>query len=47
MGPIGATTAGLHPYTTAIATQDPVGICDLHYSSWQRWILNPLSKARD
>ena len=21
--------------------------CDLHYSSWQHWILNPLSKARD
>ena len=22
-------------------------ICDLHLSSWQHWILNPLSKARD
>ena len=22
-------------------------VCDLHHSSWQRWILNPLSEARD
>ena len=22
-------------------------ICDLHHSSWQRWILNPLGEARD
>ena len=34
-------------YTTAIATQDLSRICDLHHSSWQRWILNPLSGARD
>ena len=34
-------------YTTAIAIQDLSLICDLHHSSWQRWILNPLSKARD
>ena len=34
-------------YTTAIATQDPRHVCDLHNSSQQRWILNPLSKARD
>jgi len=26
---------------------DPNLICDLHHRSWQRWILNPLSKARD
>ena len=26
---------------------DPSRICYLHHSSWQRWILNPLSKARD
>ena len=32
---------------TAIATQDPSCTCDLHHSSWQRRILNPLSKARD
>ena len=34
-------------YTTATATPDPSGICDLHLSSWQHWILNPLSRARD
>ena len=34
-------------YTTATATWDPSHTCDLHYSSWQRWILTPLSKAKD
>ena len=34
-------------YTTAKAKPDPSHICDLHHSSWKRWILNPLSKARD
>ena len=34
-------------YTTATATSDPSHLCDLHHSSWQRRILNPLSKARD
>ena len=34
-------------YTTATATQDPNHICDLHHSSPQRWILNPLREARD
>ena len=33
-------------YTPAIATQDPSHVCNLHHSLWQRWILNPLSKAR-
>ena len=33
--------------TTATATWDPSHICDLHHSSWQHQILNPLSKARD
>ena len=37
----------LQVYTTAMATQDPSHICDLHGSLWQRWILNPLSQARD
>ena len=32
-------------YTTVTETQDPSCFC-LHHSSWQRWILNPLSKAR-
>ena len=31
---------------TATATPDPSRICDLHYGLQQRWILNPLSKAR-
>ena len=34
-------------YTTAITTQDPSHICDLHHSSRQCWILNPLSEARN
>ena len=33
-------------YTTTIATPDPNCICNLYYSLWQCWILNPLSKAR-
>ena len=37
----------LPTYTTATATQDPSCVCDLHHSSQQHWILNPLSKARD
>ena len=27
--------------------QDLSHICDLHHSLWQRWILNPLGKAKD
>ena len=34
-------------YSTATATPDPSHICNLHHSSWQRWIINPLSKGRD
>ena len=34
-------------YTTATATRDLSCLCNLHHSSWQRWILNPLSQARD
>ena len=37
----------LPAYTTATATPDPTRICDLHHSSRQSWILNPLSKAWD
>ena len=32
---------------TATATWDLSRICHLHHSSWQRWILNPLSESRD
>ena len=34
-------------YTTDAAMRDPSCICNLHHSSQQRQILNPLSKARD
>ena len=37
----------LSAYTTATATQDPSHDCVLHHSSWQHWILNPLTEARD
>ena len=37
----------LPAYTTATATLDPSCICDLHCSSWQLWILNPLREAGD
>ena len=39
----------MHPlaYTTATATRDLSHICDLHHSSQQRWVPNPLSKAKD
>ena len=43
-GPIGAVDANLHHST---AMQDLSRICNLHHSSRQRWILNPLSKAMD
>ena len=34
-------------YTTATATRDPSCICDIHHSSQQRQIPDPLSEARD
>ena len=37
----------LPAYITAIATPDPRCVCDLHHSSWQCQILNPLSETRD
>ena len=37
----------LPAYTTATATRDLSHVCDLRHSSWQCWILNPRSKARD
>ena len=37
----------LSAYTTATATWDLSWVCDLHHSSWQCRILNPLSEARD
>ena len=37
----------LPAYTTATATRDLSCVCDLHPSSWQHQILNPLSERRD
>ena len=37
----------LPTYTTTTAMQDPSRLCDLHHSSRQHPILNPLSKAKD
>ena len=37
----------LPTYTTATAMWDPCRVCNLHHSSWQCWIPNPLSEARD
>ena len=34
-------------YTTATVTWDLSHVCDLHHSSWQRQIPDPLSEARD
>ena len=45
---LGAKSELLLPaYATATATWDLSRFCDLHHSSWQRWILNPLSESRD
>ena len=37
----------LPAYTTTTATPGPSRVCDLHHSSWQCQILNPLIEARD
>ena len=37
----------LPAYARASATPDPSHVCDLDHSSWQHWILNPLSEARN
>ena len=37
----------LPAYATAIATQDPSLVGDLHHSSWQHRIPDPLSEATD
>ena len=43
-GPIGTVAAGL---ARATATRDRNRVFDLHHSSWQCRILNPMSKAGD
>ena len=37
----------LPAYATVTAMRDPSHTCDLCHSSWQRWILNLPSEARD
>ena len=37
----------LPAYTTATAMRDPCHVYDLHHSSWQYQVPNPLSEARD
>ena len=37
----------LPAYAIATATSDLSHVCDLHHTSWQRQILNPLNEARD
>ena len=37
----------LPAYITATATWDPSCVCNLHHSSWQCWILDPRSEAKD
>ena len=37
----------LPAYTTATAMPELSHICNLHHSSWQHWVLNPVRKARD
>ena len=44
---LGVELKQLLAYATAIAALDPSRVCDLHHSSPQCWIPNPLSKARD
>ena len=43
-GPIGAAAAA---YARAIATPDLSHVCDLHHSTHQRQIPDPLNEARD
>ena len=42
----GETELQLLGYTTATATLDPSRVCDLHLSSGQHRILNPLSEPQ-
>ena len=43
----GRIRAVVMPDTTDTAMLDPNHVCNLHHSSQQRQILNPLSEARD
>ena len=41
---IRAAAASLHH---SYSHTDPSHVCDLHHSSQQHWVFNPLSEARD
>ena len=43
----GAATGILHSHSHSHTMRDPSSACDLHHSSQQYWILNPLSEDRD
>ena len=43
----GTSELELPAYATAAALRDLSCVCDLHHSSQQCWILNPLGEARD
>ena len=43
----GESELQLLAYNTATATLGQSCTCNLHHSSWQHWILNPLTEARD
>ena len=43
----GKSELQLPAYTTARAMRNPSRACNLHHSSRQHWILNPLRKARN
>ena len=49
--PVGATAAGLHHSHSNTGSgpylQPTPRVCNLHHSSWQQQILNPLREARD
>ena len=44
---MGAAAASLYHSLSNAGPGDPSHACDLHHSSWQRRILNPLNEARD
>ena len=43
----GQVRAGAASLFTATATQDPSHVCNRHQGSWQHWILNLMSEARE
>ena len=44
--PMAVPRLEVEAYTRATATRDPSCVCDLHHSSWQCRIFNPLKEVR-